>query len=259
MYEPHKHPEHHGPFDIAWLLSTLKMAFWRCRLEKRGDSAVDVVFTPASPWMGDEQRATLNMPAAIKGDKGDKGATGARGPKGDTGAQGPQGLPGNGICYSGNRSISKVTGNRAVFVGSVRGLISKASASFLLSVFVERLYMGEAVNFQSLTCVVTVTRKGATFNPLNYQCNKWVNNSISPTSSNGEPINDYWLRGIGSTFSNVSGGPYDIFLLGPEESWGLAGINIAWSVHPVMGTAETPASEIIDYAEINRTNDVFYI
>ena len=259
MFEPHKHPEHHGPFDVTWLLNTLKTAFWRCRLEKRGDSKLDVVFSPASPWMGEEQRTTLDLPASIKGDTGPQGMTGPRGPKGDTGAQGPQGLPGNGICYTGNTTINKVGSNRALFVGRVKGLISKASACFLLSVFVERLYMGEAVNFQALTCVVTVTRNGATFNPLSYQCNKWINNNFSPVSSDGEPINDYWLRGIGATFNNTSGGPYDIFLLGPENSWGLASVNIAWSVHPVMGTAETPASDSVNYAEINQSNDVLYI
>ena len=259
MYEPHKHPEHHGPFDVTWLMNTLKSAFWRCRLEKSGDSKLDVVFTPASPWMGEEQRTTLDLPASIKGDTGPAGMTGARGPKGDTGPQGPQGLPGNGICYSGNKSISKVSADRAMFIGRIKSLISKASACFLLSVFVERLYMGEAVNFQAFTCVVTVTRNGASFNPLSYQCNKWVNNNVSPTSSDGQSINDYWLRGIGATYSNVSGGPYDVFLLGPDENWGLAGVNIAWSVHPVMGTAETPETDVVDYDEISQTNDVLYI
>lgn len=259
MFEPHKHPEHHGPFDITWLMNTLKSAFWRCRLEKNGDSKLDVVFTPASPWMGEEQRTTLDLPASIKGDTGPQGMTGARGPKGDTGPQGPQGLPGNGICYSGNTSISKVSADRAMFVGRIKGLISKASACFLLSVFVERLYMGEPVNFQALTCIVTVTRNGAAFNPLSYQCNKWVNNNVSPTSSDGQAINDYWLRGIGATYSNISGGPYDVFLLGPDESWGLASVNIAWSVHPVMGTAETPATDIVNYDDIDQTNDVLYI
>lgn len=259
FWNPHQHNSNKYR-DFSWVLEVLKNAFWKIKTEKDGNT-LKVRFIPGSKWMGEEVVETLSIEAGAKGEKGDTGPRGLKGDKGDPGspgAPGERGLPGDGVYCCGATSFAKVTANRALHIGSVSHVADGWCNAFMLSVYVECGGLATGNNFQAYNGIIVTDRTGVNFIPVSYNCHQYSpNNGGVSTAANTD--NEYWMKGIIVTFSEVDATPNSIYLLGPNKSFGLCDVVVQWSIMPFMGTAESMDGASVDATAIVCNKETYYI